>query len=84
MASWFTKRINDVVNFANDLAEGDLTQEIKITTEDELGYMGKALSIATGNMRELVLELVNGMQDMSTSSEALTLIWKKFLQQWLI
>ena len=72
IAIWLKRRINVVVHFANDLAEGDLTQEIKITTEDELGSMIIALNKASTNMRELVSELVSGMEDVSASSEELT------------
>lgn len=72
MVRWLKRRINTVVKFANNLANGDLTQEMKVTAEDELGNMGKALNISTSNMRKLVSELANGMQDMSASSEELT------------
>lgn len=72
MAIWLRKRINTVMKFANNLADGDLTQEMKITIEDELGNMGIALNKASINMRELVSELVSGMENMSASSEELT------------
>lgn len=77
MAIWLKRRISYVVNFANGLAEGNLTQEIKITSEDELGNMSTALNIATANMKKLVLELVNEMKEMSISNEALTTIMKE-------
>ena len=72
MAIWLRRRINNVMKFADNLADGDLTQEMKITAEDELGNMGRALNRASANMRQLVAELVNGMQDMNVSSEELT------------
>nr|WP_312291595.1 methyl-accepting chemotaxis protein [Clostridium chromiireducens] len=77
MAIWLKRRISYVVNFANGLAEGNLTQEIKITSDDELGNMSRALNIATANMKKLVLELVNEMKEMSISNEALTTIMKE-------
>ena len=73
MAIWLRKRINGVVNFANGLADGDLTQEITITADDELGNMARALNIATANMKKLVIEIINEMKDMSVSNEALNL-----------
>lgn len=72
MAKWLSRRINNVVNFVNNLAEGDLTQEAKITSEDELGKMAIALNKASKNMRGLVTELISGMENMSASSEELT------------
>lgn len=72
MAIWLRRRINTIVNFADNLAEGDLTQEIAVIAEDEIGNVGRALNIASGNMRGLVIELVNDMQDMHVSSKELT------------
>lgn len=77
MAIWLKRRINYVVNFANSLAEGNLTQEIIITADDELGNMSRALNIATANMKKLVLELLNEMKEISTSNEILTLLMKE-------
>lgn len=72
MSFWLKKRINNVVNFAHNLASGDLTQELKITADDELGIMGRALNASLNNTRELVSELVDGVSEMSASSEELT------------
>lgn len=72
MAIWLRKRINTIMIFANNLADGDLTQEIKIIAEDELGNMGIALNRASVNMKQLVTELVKGMEDVNASSEELT------------
>ena len=77
MAIWLRRRIKNVVNFANGLAEGNLTQEIVITADDELGNMSRALNAATANMKKLVLELVNEMKEMSVSNETLTMIMKE-------
>lgn len=72
MAFWLKKRIYNVVNFANNLAEGDLTKELKIVAEDEFGNMANALNTSLNNMRMLVSELVDGVSEMSASSEELT------------
>jgi methyl-accepting chemotaxis protein len=72
MVLWLKRRTNTLVGFTKKLANGDLTQEATITAEDEIGNIGRALNAASVNMRELVTELVSGMQDMSASSEELT------------
>ena len=77
VAIWLKKRIGNVVNFANGLAEGNLTQEIIITYDDELGTMSRALNIATENMKKLVNSLVNEMKEMSFANEALNLTMKE-------
>ena len=70
---WLRKRITRVVNFANGLADGNLTEEIAISNYDELGYMSRALNIAVGNMKKLIMQLTNDMEDMRESNESLTL-----------
>lgn len=77
VAIWLKKRIGHVVNLANGLAEGNLTQEIIITSDDELGNMSRTLNIATENMNKLVNNLVNEMKEMSFSNEALNLTMKE-------
>jgi methyl-accepting chemotaxis protein len=69
---WLTKRINDVVNFANKLGEGDLTQEIKIIANDEIGDMVTSLNKAVENMRQLILQILSGSENISASSEELS------------
>ncbi len=69
---WLTKRINNVVNFANKLGEGDLTQEIKIIANDEIGDMVTSLNKAVENMRQLILQILSGSENISASSEELS------------
>jgi methyl-accepting chemotaxis protein len=69
---WLTRRINNVVKFANKLSEGDLTQEIKITVNDELGNMSTSLNKAVGNIRDLISGLISSAENMSASSEELS------------
>lgn len=69
---WLRRRLNNLVKFAHDLAEGNLTHVVAITVEDEIGNVGTALNAASNNIRELINELINGMQEMSASSEELT------------
>lgn len=69
---WLTKRINNVVKFANKLSEGDLTQEMKITANDEIGNMATSLNKAIGNIKELISGILSGAENMSASSEELS------------
>ena len=72
LATWLVKRINTVVKFANNLMHGDLSQQINITTNDELGKMATSLNEATLNMKVVISEMISGNQDMNASSEELT------------
>jgi Methyl-accepting chemotaxis protein len=66
------KKVNRVVEFSKQLGEGDLTHQMEIMSNDELDVMGKALNKATANVRELISEIMSGMQDVTASSEELT------------
>lgn len=72
MSLWLKKRIKNVIDFADSLSKGDLTHKIKVSYDDEIGSMGKALNIATGNMKNLICELANDMKVLANSSEDLT------------
>lgn len=66
------KRMNKIVLFANDLAEGNLTHEILIENNDEISNVGHSLNIAAKNMKNLISKIVNGMHDMEDSTEHLS------------
>lgn len=72
LAIWLRKRINSIVNFANGLAEGDLTEKININAYDEIGNMSKALNIAVLDVKNLIIELTNRMKNVRISNEDLT------------
>ncbi|NRU22655.1 methyl-accepting chemotaxis protein [Clostridium beijerinckii] len=72
LAIWLRKRINSIVNFANGLAEGDLTEKININAYDEIGNMSKALNIAVLDVKNLIMELTNRMKNVRISNEDLT------------
>lgn len=69
---WLTRRINTVVRFAKKLGEGDLTQEMKITAQDEIGNMAISLNNAVGNLKELISGILSGAENISASSEELS------------
>lgn len=72
ISSWLTKRINTIVEFANKLGEGDLTDKMKITAQDEIGNMATSLNKAVESIRELISQILNGSESISSSSEELS------------
>lgn len=72
MSLWLKKRIKKIIDFANSLSKGDLTHEIDVTYNDEIGIMGKALNSSAETMRNLIFELINDMKTLADSSEDLT------------
>lgn len=69
---WLTRRINTVVKFAKKLGEGDLSQELKVTAQDELGNMGISLNNAVASLKDLVSGILSGAENISASSEELS------------
>jgi methyl-accepting chemotaxis protein len=67
-----SKQINKVLNFAHNLENGDLSQNIAIDSMDEIGQLGAALNSAKDTMRNLISEIQNGSENISSSSEELS------------
>ena len=65
ISSWLTKRFNIIINFANKLGEGDLTDKIKINGNDEIDNMATSLNKAINNIKELISEVLNSAENIS-------------------
>jgi methyl-accepting chemotaxis protein len=72
ISSWLTKRFNIIINFAHKLGEGDLTEKIQITGNDEIDNMATYLNKAINNIKELISEVLNSAENMCASSEELS------------
>ena len=66
------KRIRKIKELTEQLEEGDLTHIVSDDGKDELGQMAQSLNQAVEHMRKLVLELIAGTQDMSSTTEELS------------
>lgn len=65
-------KIKKVLSFTKSLGEGDFTQEIKVTNNDELDNMSRELNKASANMKTLINDIILGMEELNSSSEELT------------
>jgi methyl-accepting chemotaxis protein len=72
LSQMISKRMKNLLHFAAKIGEGDLSQTIPTTTNDEIGEMASALNQAVINMQELVGELVAGTQEISAATEELS------------
>ncbi len=61
-----------MANFATDIAEGDLTSEVSYTRDDELGMLAKALQRMIGKLREVVLTVQSGADNISAASSQMS------------
>lgn len=74
-----TRPILDAVSFANVLADGDLTQELKTTRGDEVGKLQGSLGDTNVKLREMIAEINSASTNMSSSAEELAVLTEQAL-----
>ena len=67
-----TKPINKVVDFSEQLAQGDLTRRIAFDQKDELGQMSAALNNAAENLEQLISSIMVGSQNLAQAVEQIS------------
>ncbi len=72
IAREFTKPIKTAVEFSKKIAEGDLTQNIKIKQNDEIGILSKALNNMVNKLRNITENIITGSSDMAIASQQLS------------
>ncbi|HOP30293.1 MAG TPA: methyl-accepting chemotaxis protein [Spirochaetota bacterium] len=60
-----SKPVNKGLEFAQKLADGDLTDRIDLDQNDELGMLAKALNAAADNLEKLVSEVGESVQNLT-------------------
>ncbi len=58
VAKAFTRPIDILVSATNNLAKGDLSKQINIKSNDEMGQLGDSFNIATEKLNELIKSVV--------------------------
>ena len=73
IAFWVTRSItgplNVAVNISNQLAEGDLTAKIEVTSKDETGQLLAAMQNMVGKLSHIVTEVRSASDNLSSASE---------------
>lgn len=64
--------INELMRVAKKVAEGDLKETVNVTSEDELGVLGRANNQMIDNLKGLILQIQKTSSQMAASSEELT------------
>jgi methyl-accepting chemotaxis protein len=74
-----SRNLSRAVGFADSVANGDLSQTIAVTTDDEVADLVKALQRMVANLREIILKTTTaatnvaaGAQELSVSAEQLS------------
>ena len=66
--------ISGIVELANALARGDLTQRLEITGKDEIGAMATTLDDACDILAELIVQIRNNAENLGSSSGELATV----------
>lgn len=66
--------LQQVVNLANSIADGDLTANISSDRQDELGKMITAMQRMTVSLRHLIQKLSSGIAQLASSTEEMAVI----------
>jgi len=72
IATFISRRLNKVVDFAHSIAAGDFSKRIVISANDEIGSMAKALNSAAEGIRKLISEVIENSGNLSALSEELS------------
>lgn len=72
IAAGISAPITNLADTAVKVAKGDLTQEIDIRRQDEIGTLGKAFNAMIRDLRELVREITSASSEVTTSSQELS------------
>ena len=63
---------NSILNFVDKAASGDLTEELTITSRNELGLIGEKINVLVRSLRQIIGEVSNVTDNIASSSEELT------------
>jgi len=74
VAKKITRSILLAVQFAQNIAKGDLTQSLVIDQSDEIGMLVKALNNMSENLRTMFQDIASGTQTLTASSTQLSAI----------
>lgn len=66
--SYISKNIKKILDFGQSLGAGDLTHSLDIQSHDELRSLGKSLNLAQENIKNILAEINEGSEKLSTSS----------------
>jgi methyl-accepting chemotaxis protein len=73
IAFWITRSITrpigQAVDVANQLAEGNLTAKIEVTSKDETGQLLTAMQAMVGKLSEIITEVRSAADNLSSASE---------------
>jgi methyl-accepting chemotaxis protein len=67
-----TKRLKLLVAVSDKVANGDLSKQIEIQSNDELSQLGRSFNSMVAHLRSLIRDIVDSSEQVAASSEELT------------
>jgi len=67
-----TKGLKEGVKFAQKIASGDLTSQIEIKQEDEVGQLASALNLMVNKIRDVVIGITDNANNIASASEQMS------------
>jgi methyl-accepting chemotaxis protein len=80
MSRVISRRLHRMAAALKDVAAGDLTRRVEITSRDEIGLMGTALNNALTQLHDAVRSISGTATRLSTSSEDLTTVSERLVR----
>ncbi len=80
LKSLITKPINEAVIFANKMAQGDLTQKISVTQNDEIGTLVQSMNEMSVNLQAMFQDIIQSSQTLTSSSAELLSVSEEITQ----
>jgi methyl-accepting chemotaxis protein len=80
MSRAISRRLHQMVTALQDVAAGDLTRRVDVTSRDEVGRMGTALNNALGQLHDAVRSITGTATRLATSSEELTTVSERVVR----
>lgn len=72
MSSFLVGKINKILFFTDSMSKGDLSTSLEDLGTDEIGSIGRRLNKANDNIKILVKEITDSIENMTASSEELS------------
>jgi len=72
LASMVSRPLVNAVEVLREVAKGDLTRSLEVSTEDEIGQMGAALNQAVSSMRDTMQQVTAAAGNVSSAAQQLS------------
>lgn len=73
-AGIITKPIRELVEATQKLSQGDLTVQVQLKTQDEMGHLAESFNLMAGHLRKLIHKVTDTANQVAASSQELSAV----------